>query len=54
MKYKETAEKLAEYRSQIADIREKMRSAQASIEPEEVHDYQFATQLRKVSANNER
>ena len=43
MKYKESAGKLAEYRSQIAGIREKMRSAQASIEPEEVQDYEFAT-----------
>ena len=48
MKYKETAEKLAEYRSQIAGIREKMRSAQASIEPEEVHDYEFATPQGKA------
>jgi predicted dithiol-disulfide oxidoreductase (DUF899 family) len=43
MNYKETAGKLAEYRSQIADIHEKMRSARASIEPEEVQDYEFAT-----------
>jgi predicted dithiol-disulfide oxidoreductase (DUF899 family) len=43
MNYKETAGKLAEYRSQISGIREKMRSAQASIEPEEVQDYEFAT-----------
>jgi predicted dithiol-disulfide oxidoreductase (DUF899 family) len=48
MKYKETAERLAEYRSQIADIREKMRSAQESIEPEEVQDYKFATPQGKV------
>ena len=48
MKYEETAEKLAEYRSQIADIREKMRSAQASIEPEEVQDYEFATPQGKA------
>ena len=48
MKYRETAEKLAEYRSQIAEIREKMRSAQASIEPEEVQDYEFATPQGKA------
>ena len=48
MKDKETAEKLAEYRSQIAEIREKMRSAQASIEPEEVQDYEFATPQGKA------
>ncbi|MGO4571001.1 DUF899 family protein [Microvirga sp. 2TAF3] len=43
MKYRDAAEKLAGYRSQIADIREKMRNTQASIEPEEVEDYEFAT-----------
>ena len=43
MTYKETAVKLAAYRCQIAELRENMRSAQASIEPEEVHDYEFAT-----------
>ncbi len=48
MKYKETAEKLAEYRSQIAAIREKMRGAHASIEPEEVQDYAFATPQGKA------
>ena len=48
MRYMETAEKLAEYRSQIADIREKMRRAQASIEPEQVQDYEFATPQGKA------
>jgi hypothetical protein len=48
MKYEETAEKLAEYQSQIADIREKMRSAQASTEPEEIQDYEFATPQGKA------
>jgi predicted dithiol-disulfide oxidoreductase (DUF899 family) len=48
MNYKETAGKLAEYRSQIAGIREKMRTAQASIEPEEVQDYEFATPQGKA------
>jgi predicted dithiol-disulfide oxidoreductase (DUF899 family) len=43
MKYGDTSEKLAAYRSQIADLRTKMREAQASIEPEEVKDYVFAT-----------
>jgi predicted dithiol-disulfide oxidoreductase (DUF899 family) len=43
MTYKETAAKLAAYRRQIAELRENMRSAQASIEPEEVRDYEFAT-----------
>jgi predicted dithiol-disulfide oxidoreductase (DUF899 family) len=43
MGYKETAEKLATYRRQIADLRKKMRATQASVEPEEVADYTFAT-----------
>jgi predicted dithiol-disulfide oxidoreductase (DUF899 family) len=34
---------LAAYRRQIAEIRKKMREAQASAEPEEVPDYAFAT-----------
>jgi hypothetical protein len=43
MNYNEAAGMLAEYRNQIAGIREKMRNAQASIEPEEVKDYEFVT-----------
>src|SRR5260221_12525259 len=43
MKYKDTARKLAAYRTQIAELREKMRNAQAAIEPEEGRDYEFAT-----------
>ncbi len=41
MAYKDTAEKLAGYRTQIAELRRKMREAQAAIEPEEVEDYTF-------------
>ncbi len=48
MKYKDTARKLAAYRTQIAELREKMRNAQAAIEPEEVRDYEFATPRGKV------
>ncbi len=48
MNYKETAGRLAEYRSQIAAIREKMRRAQASVEPEEIRDYEFAAPEGKV------
>jgi predicted dithiol-disulfide oxidoreductase (DUF899 family) len=48
MAYKDTAAKLAEYRRRIDDLREKMRSAQASIEPEEVRDYEFATPHGKL------
>jgi predicted dithiol-disulfide oxidoreductase (DUF899 family) len=43
MDYKSTSAKLAEFRREIAAIREKMRAAQAQVEPEEVADYQFAT-----------
>jgi predicted dithiol-disulfide oxidoreductase (DUF899 family) len=48
MNYNEAAGKLAEYRSQIAGIREKIRNAQASIEPEEVKAYEFATPQGKA------
>jgi len=43
MNYKTTSEKLAAYRRDIAALREKMRALQATIEPEEVKDYEFAT-----------
>src|SRR5260221_7370174 len=48
MSYRETTKQLAEYRRQIAALREKMRSAQAAIEPEEVSDYEFATPRGRV------
>lgn len=48
MSYRGTSEKLAEYRRQIAALRRKMRKAQASIEPEEVSDYTFATPKGEV------
>jgi predicted dithiol-disulfide oxidoreductase (DUF899 family) len=41
MSYKTTAKKMAEYRQQIAELRKKIRKAQASVEPEEVQDYNF-------------
>jgi predicted dithiol-disulfide oxidoreductase (DUF899 family) len=43
MNYRDTSARLAAYRSQIADLRQKMREAQASVEPEPVRDYEFAT-----------
>jgi predicted dithiol-disulfide oxidoreductase (DUF899 family) len=43
VKYRDTTAKLAAYRGQIAELRQKMREAQASIEPEPVRDYEFAT-----------
>ena len=42
MTYRDTAERLAAWRGQIAELRQKMRDAQASVEPEPVHDYEFA------------
>jgi predicted dithiol-disulfide oxidoreductase (DUF899 family) len=43
MKYADVSGKLADYRRQIADIREKMRETLAATEPQEVKDYTFAT-----------
>ena len=43
MNYRETSAELAEYRRQIAELRNKMREARAASEPEEVGDYVFAT-----------
>jgi predicted dithiol-disulfide oxidoreductase (DUF899 family) len=43
MSYKETVAVLADYRRQIADLRKKMRQAQAAIEPEVVRDYVLAS-----------
>jgi predicted dithiol-disulfide oxidoreductase (DUF899 family) len=43
MGYQQNAAALAAYRSQIADIRRKMRELQAAVEPEPVADYVFAT-----------
>lgn len=41
MSYKATAERISQYRRQIAQLREQMREAQATIEPEHVKDYEF-------------
>ena len=41
MKYKQASEKLAGYRKNIAELREKMRKTLAETEPEEVRDYEF-------------
>jgi predicted dithiol-disulfide oxidoreductase (DUF899 family) len=42
MNYRESSARLAEYRRQIAEIRDEMREARAAAEPEEVPDYVFA------------
>src|SRR5262245_19919417 len=41
MSYKHTAERLADYRRQIRELRQKMRDVQAAVEPEPVKDYTF-------------
>ena len=51
MTYRDTAEKLAAWRGQIAELRQKMRDAQASVEPEPVHDYEFASAGRTECAS---
>jgi predicted dithiol-disulfide oxidoreductase (DUF899 family) len=43
MNYRESSTRLADYRRQIADLRDKMREARAAAEPEEVPDYTFTT-----------
>lgn len=48
MKYSTGSEKLGAYRSQITDIRRKMRAVQAEIEPQAVADYEFKTPERTV------
>jgi predicted dithiol-disulfide oxidoreductase (DUF899 family) len=43
MRYAEVHGKLADYRRQIASIREKMRETLAGVEPQEVQDYELAS-----------
>ena len=43
MDYRDATDKLAQYRGEIAALRKKMRELQASLEPQEVADYAFAT-----------
>lgn len=43
MNYRDSAQTLAEYRRQIADLRAKMRKVQSAIAPEKVKDYEFKT-----------
>ncbi len=43
LKYADATAKLAQYREQIAAIREQMRSTQKVVEPEAVRDYEFST-----------
>jgi predicted dithiol-disulfide oxidoreductase (DUF899 family) len=48
MQYAEPAAKLAQYRQQIAELRNRMRELQRSVEPEKVADYEFSTAEGKV------
>ncbi len=43
MKYADVNGKLADYRHQIGAIRERMRETLATVEPQEVTDYEFTT-----------
>jgi predicted dithiol-disulfide oxidoreductase (DUF899 family) len=43
MGYRETSQRLGQYRAEIAGLRKKMRSLQQEIEPQEVADYELAT-----------
>lgn len=43
MNYSEGAGRIAEYRGQIAELRRKMKAAQAETEPQVVEDYVFST-----------
>jgi predicted dithiol-disulfide oxidoreductase (DUF899 family) len=52
MSYRDDAETLAAYRTQIAELRAKMREVQASIEPEPVQNYGFATPEGTVSLSD--
>jgi predicted dithiol-disulfide oxidoreductase (DUF899 family) len=48
MNYRESSARLADYRRQIADLRDKMREARAAAEPEEVPDYTFTNTTGSV------
>jgi predicted dithiol-disulfide oxidoreductase (DUF899 family) len=48
MQYLEAAEKLAHYRRQIAELRNKMHDIQRAVEPEEIDDYEFSTTAGRV------
>ena len=52
MQYAEPAAKLAQYRQQIAELRNRMRELQRSVEPEKVADYEFSTAEGKVRCPN--
>ena len=49
MAYRETAQRLARYRGEIAELRKKMRELQQAVEPDEVGEYAFATPEGRVT-----
>ncbi|MGO8914433.1 MAG: DUF899 family protein [Stellaceae bacterium] len=49
MQYRETAQRLAQYRGEITELRKKMRALQQSVAPEEVAEYDFVTRAGKVA-----
>jgi predicted dithiol-disulfide oxidoreductase (DUF899 family) len=48
MNYAATRERLQEYRTKIAELRQEMRATQAAVEPEPVRDYVFSTPVGDV------
>jgi len=48
MNYQETSEQLARYRQEIVALRKKMRELQKSVEPQEVEDYELASNAGPV------
>ena len=48
MSYRETSQRLLQYRKEIVALRRKMRALQQAIEPEEIDDYEFSTRDGKV------
>ena len=48
MKYTDVNGKLADYRRQIAAIRERMRETLAAVEPQEVANYEFTNNAGPV------
>ena len=48
MSYRETSQRLAQYRGEIAALRQKMRDLQQEVAPEEVRDYAFRTSAGEV------
>jgi len=49
MEYRETAQRLAQYRGEITELRKKMRALQQSVAPAEVAEYEFLTREGRVA-----